>query len=397
MKQKQKKKKPLGHTLLAGGVAGFVESSICHPLDTVKTRMQLRENHVESLGTRIKHSLVEPDALLRRARHSLVDPVALRLRHSFSEPVSVSSSSFSSPSKSTTAVKHSLVEPENIVRLQMHNYAEPPLVPLRGAGDGGGGAVVPNNNNAARPNVLPSIANTKIKNTTNNIGAVNFGKSSSKTTTTIATKKKNASNFWWNQPRPNATANIDGNNIKRTARSFRTRAGGGADDARASTKNTAVRKQHCRRPVNAGGRYINTATTTTNNNNNNKAWWNLRRNYYSFTNLTAGRGGGGVGRRRQQQLSPSSSKIPVSTYRRTHATETTICIDRSNKPLGPIKTARKIIRKEGFRSLYKGLSAVYVGECFVVVSYRDLARFLFCCFCRPGYGHCTARQVQRLV
>ena len=37
----QKKKKPIQH-LLAGGTAGFVESSICHPLDTIKTRMQLR-------------------------------------------------------------------------------------------------------------------------------------------------------------------------------------------------------------------------------------------------------------------------------------------------------------------------------------------------------------------
>ncbi|EED88517.1 succinate/fumarate mitochondrial transporter, partial [Thalassiosira pseudonana CCMP1335] len=36
-----KKKKPIQH-LLAGGTAGFVESSICHPLDTIKTRMQLR-------------------------------------------------------------------------------------------------------------------------------------------------------------------------------------------------------------------------------------------------------------------------------------------------------------------------------------------------------------------
>ncbi|KAL7430359.1 hypothetical protein ACHAXM_002158 [Skeletonema potamos] len=36
-----KKKKPIQH-LIAGGTAGFVESSICHPLDTIKTRMQLR-------------------------------------------------------------------------------------------------------------------------------------------------------------------------------------------------------------------------------------------------------------------------------------------------------------------------------------------------------------------
>ena len=38
---KAKKKNPMMH-LVAGGTAGFVESSICHPLDTIKTRMQLR-------------------------------------------------------------------------------------------------------------------------------------------------------------------------------------------------------------------------------------------------------------------------------------------------------------------------------------------------------------------
>ncbi|KAL7464940.1 hypothetical protein ACHAXS_005272 [Conticribra weissflogii] len=37
----EKKKKPIQH-LIAGGTAGFVESSVCHPLDTIKTRMQLR-------------------------------------------------------------------------------------------------------------------------------------------------------------------------------------------------------------------------------------------------------------------------------------------------------------------------------------------------------------------
>lgn len=35
------RKNPLMH-LVAGGVAGVVESSCCHPLDTIKTRMQLR-------------------------------------------------------------------------------------------------------------------------------------------------------------------------------------------------------------------------------------------------------------------------------------------------------------------------------------------------------------------
>ena len=37
-----KKKKPIQH-LIAGGTAGFVESSVCHPLDTIKTRMQMKQ------------------------------------------------------------------------------------------------------------------------------------------------------------------------------------------------------------------------------------------------------------------------------------------------------------------------------------------------------------------
>ena len=36
------KKKTFLHHLVAGGLAGFMESSCAHPLDTIKTRMQLR-------------------------------------------------------------------------------------------------------------------------------------------------------------------------------------------------------------------------------------------------------------------------------------------------------------------------------------------------------------------
>ena len=46
---------------------------------------------------------------------------------------------------------------------------------------------------------------------------------------------------------------------------------------------------------------------------------------------------------------------------RTYGTITTRSIKNATT-LGPIKTAKKIIRKEGFWSLYKGLTAVYVGE-----------------------------------
>eukprot|EP00540_Astrosyne_radiata_P013551 CAMPEP_0116853284 /NCGR_PEP_ID=MMETSP0418-20121206/17821_1 /TAXON_ID=1158023 /ORGANISM="Astrosyne radiata, Strain 13vi08-1A" /LENGTH=398 /DNA_ID=CAMNT_0004485657 /DNA_START=35 /DNA_END=1231 /DNA_ORIENTATION=- len=74
---KTKKKNPLQH-LIAGGCAGFVESSICHPLDTIKTRMQLRRQAavMENTAQRIlQTSLVEP-AL--RLQHSLVDPIMNR-------------------------------------------------------------------------------------------------------------------------------------------------------------------------------------------------------------------------------------------------------------------------------------------------------------------------------
>lgn len=43
------KKNPVMH-LVAGGAAGVVESSCCHPLDTVKTRMQLRSKGGSTKG-----------------------------------------------------------------------------------------------------------------------------------------------------------------------------------------------------------------------------------------------------------------------------------------------------------------------------------------------------------
>jgi len=55
---KPKRKHPLQH-FLAGGIAGFVESSICHPLDTIKTRMQLRRQHapisIQALGNSLRN------------------------------------------------------------------------------------------------------------------------------------------------------------------------------------------------------------------------------------------------------------------------------------------------------------------------------------------------------
>jgi len=46
--------------LLSGGIAGFVESSVCHPLDTIKTRMQLRRQQSTIQAIRARSSLQEP-------------------------------------------------------------------------------------------------------------------------------------------------------------------------------------------------------------------------------------------------------------------------------------------------------------------------------------------------
>lgn len=39
--KKSKNQTPLGTHLLAGGTAGLMEALVCHPLDTIKVRMQL--------------------------------------------------------------------------------------------------------------------------------------------------------------------------------------------------------------------------------------------------------------------------------------------------------------------------------------------------------------------
>lgn len=67
-----KKKNPM-MALVAGGAAGLVESSVCHPLDTIKTRMQLRRQatSVEKVVVKMRDSMMEP---------------ALRIKHSLAEP-----------------------------------------------------------------------------------------------------------------------------------------------------------------------------------------------------------------------------------------------------------------------------------------------------------------------
>lgn len=78
-KEANKKKNPLMH-LVAGGCAGLVESSVCHPLDTIKTRMQLRRQttSVEKVVVKMRDSMMEP-AL--RLKHSLQEPGAARMVH----------------------------------------------------------------------------------------------------------------------------------------------------------------------------------------------------------------------------------------------------------------------------------------------------------------------------
>eukprot|EP00814_Leptocylindrus_danicus_P009090 CAMPEP_0116033018 /NCGR_PEP_ID=MMETSP0321-20121206/18663_1 /TAXON_ID=163516 /ORGANISM="Leptocylindrus danicus var. danicus, Strain B650" /LENGTH=73 /DNA_ID=CAMNT_0003508861 /DNA_START=26 /DNA_END=243 /DNA_ORIENTATION=+ len=46
----KKPKKNALENLIAGGCAGLVESSICYPFDTIKTRMQLNRKTTSSLG-----------------------------------------------------------------------------------------------------------------------------------------------------------------------------------------------------------------------------------------------------------------------------------------------------------------------------------------------------------
>jgi len=58
--------------LIAGGAAGFVESSVCHPLDTIKTRMQLRRQQTTIEAVRARSSIHEPDTA--RALSSMSEP-----------------------------------------------------------------------------------------------------------------------------------------------------------------------------------------------------------------------------------------------------------------------------------------------------------------------------------
>lgn len=331
---KTKKKKPLSHTLLAGGTAGFVESSICHPLDTIKTRMQLRNNHIESVGTRLKHSLVEPAML--HVRHSLMEP-AFRFRHSLSEPLTT---------VATLMPKHSLVEPANLIKLRRHSIAEPSLMQSSGMNANSssnsahrmiGVTSSTFSTNWSGDNVVANMTHKAV--TTGDLGTGDkrvVKKIKSLSSTSISTESS-AARCWWNQPKQNNVKTIVGETSNHPFQ----------------TKKSVSNESPSKYVANASRR---------SNNTNAGAWWNWHRN--SFTTL-AGRGQSS----KSAAWCPPANSLNAKSYgdhhgRRRHATvvknySTNAIRKRS---MGPIQTARKIIRKEGFLSLYKGLSAVYVGE-----------------------------------
>lgn len=77
--------------LLAGGAAGLVESSVCHPLDTVKTRIQLqgRHSHVSQLpavdsAVRAVHSTTSTNSSSTTVVHNAGKAVAMNIRRVFS-------------------------------------------------------------------------------------------------------------------------------------------------------------------------------------------------------------------------------------------------------------------------------------------------------------------------
>jgi solute carrier family 25 citrate transporter 1 len=121
-KEQNKKKNPLQH-LIAGGCAGFVESSVCHPLDTIKTRMQLRRQTQTLEAVKARSSLTEP-AL--RLKHSLQEP-ALRLKHSLQEPLGVIGRG-----GDATLHKAHVHEPSLKMSMSAHTPPPPPTHPVKG-------------------------------------------------------------------------------------------------------------------------------------------------------------------------------------------------------------------------------------------------------------------------
>jgi solute carrier family 25 (mitochondrial citrate transporter), member 1 len=106
--------------LVAGGAAGLVESSVCHPLDTIKTRMQLRRqnNTVETAVKKMRDSLMEP---------------ALRLKHSLQEPVLKASAATLEPSLvgGAATITNAATAPRHTVIIKASsNVVQAPLGPI---------------------------------------------------------------------------------------------------------------------------------------------------------------------------------------------------------------------------------------------------------------------------
>eukprot|EP00551_Chaetoceros_affinis_P002805 CAMPEP_0203657896 /NCGR_PEP_ID=MMETSP0088-20131115/46548_1 /ASSEMBLY_ACC=CAM_ASM_001087 /TAXON_ID=426623 /ORGANISM="Chaetoceros affinis, Strain CCMP159" /LENGTH=381 /DNA_ID=CAMNT_0050519407 /DNA_START=42 /DNA_END=1187 /DNA_ORIENTATION=+ len=83
----ERKKKHPGLQLVAGGTAGLVESSTCHPLDTIKTRMQLRRQQSTIEAVRARSSLHEPGMTRSMSSmSSFAEPKLTHLHSSTAEP-----------------------------------------------------------------------------------------------------------------------------------------------------------------------------------------------------------------------------------------------------------------------------------------------------------------------
>lgn len=267
--------------------------------------MQLRNNHIESVGTRLKHSLVEPAVL--HVRHSLVEPV-LRFKHSFSEPVAT-----------VRQPKHSLVEPANLVKLQKSYYPEPLALQLRGID-------------------VTVGSNTSTQEMFDTTGLRRYILRSSdkaatpKPTETQAREKSiKATKCWWNQSKQN---NVEA-------------AEPGISGHPSETKKSNSYPSRCTAKSASQAKETNAA-----------AWWNWHKN--SPVTVTS----------RGQSSKSSAWCQPMNTrnvrsygVRHGYRRFATLIKNYSarKESVGPIQTARKIIRKEGFFSLYKGLSAVYLG------------------------------------
>mmetsp|Transcript_19878 Transcript_19878/g.24537 ORF Transcript_19878/g.24537 Transcript_19878/m.24537 type:complete len:332 (-) Transcript_19878:280-1275(-) len=79
MPQEKKKKHPIQH-LLAGGIAGLIESSCCHPLDTIKTRMQLRRQATAVASARPLSSFSTPKHVPRGTVMAPLGPIGTAKR-----------------------------------------------------------------------------------------------------------------------------------------------------------------------------------------------------------------------------------------------------------------------------------------------------------------------------